>query len=398
MNRRLRRISGNLPTAQTEFREPKSWGQIWLTSFLVWGLIGLVATISAIQLFHHEGRHIGAWVAAGMQFSQMLPFAFLTPFVFVLVDRYPIHRRNWIRLSPLYLAGGLIFTTGHVGLRGVTPYGVWDSKARVWRSPIWDYQSRRLDVQWRLFEGMFLENVFDDVTSSYLPVVLLAYVLAYYSRLAEREKVTANLEAELAKANLHALKSQLQPHFLFNTMHSISSLMFSDAAAADRMMTRLSELLRVNLEETEQITTLKRELEFVNGYLEIEKMRFGERLTVLLDIAADTLDVQFPHLLLQPFVENAVQHGIGKLPAKGKIEISSRRNAHNLYVTVRDNGPGFRFVADSPPALGVGIKASQERLRALYGANHMLEFGSKSAEGGEVTIRIPFRPFTGEGA
>ena len=341
---------------------------------------------------------MGSWEAAGMQFSQMLPFAFLTPFVFVLVDRYPIQRQNWIRRSLLYLAGGLIFTAGHVALRGITPYGVWDSKSRVWRSPIWDYEAHRVHLQWSVFEGMFLENAFDDVTSSYFPVLLMAYVLSYYSRLAEREKLTANLEAQLTKANLHALKSQLQPHFLFNTMHSISSLMFTDAAAADRMMSRLSELLRISLEESEQITTLNRELEFVSGYLEIEKMRFGERLTVLLDISADTLDVQFPHLLLQPFVENAVQHGISRLSARGKIEISSRRNGQNLYVTVRDNGPGFSVVEGSPPKLGVGIKVSQERLRTLYGANHILAFGSESAGGSEVTIRIPFCPFTGKEA
>jgi LytS/YehU family sensor histidine kinase len=290
------------------------------------------------------------------------------------------------------LIAGLGFTAAHVAMRGFTPYGVWDRNARAWHSAAWDYQAHRFRVQWRVFKDMFVTSVFDDVTSAYVPIVFLAYVVSYYSTLKDRERLTAQLEAQLARANLQALKSQLQPHFLFNTMHSISGLMFSDVRAADRMMARLSELLRMSLEEgTEQMTTLNRELEFVNGYLEIEKMRFGERLAIDLNISPETLDAQVPHLLLQPLVENAVQHGIAKLSSKGEITISSRQDGRSLWLTISDNGPGFDDADCSIPKAGLGIGTSRERLQTLYGDNQNLSFRVRPQAGTEVTIRIPFR-------
>jgi LytS/YehU family sensor histidine kinase len=168
--------------------------------------------------------------------------------------------------------------------------------------------------------------------------------------------------------------------------------MFSDVRAADRMMARLSELLRMSLEEgTEQMTTLNRELEFVNGYLEIEKMRFGERLAIDLNISPETLDAQVPHLLLQPLVENAVQHGIAKLSSKGEITISSRQDGRSLWLTISDNGPGFDDADCSIPKAGLGIGTSRERLQTLYGDNQNLSFRVRPQAGTEVTIRIPFR-------
>jgi two-component system LytT family sensor kinase len=326
-----------------------------------------------------------------MQFSQMLPFVPLTPFVFALVARYPIHRRNWISCSLIYLFAGIVFTAAHVLMRGVTPYGVWDARTRAWHSAVWDYQFHRMHIQWPLFERMFLSNIFDDITSSYIPILLVAYVVSYYVTLKGREGLTARLEAQLVKSNLKALKSQLRPHFLFNTMHSISSLMFSDVGAADKMIARLSELLRMSLEDgAEQVTTLNKELDFVNGYLEIEKIRFGERLIVVLDVPGDTLDAQVPHLLLQPFVENAIQHGVARLSSNGKIQISSLRQGERLYLTVRDNGPGFDTVLGSRQD-GLGIRTSRERLQTLYGENQNLEFSTPAEGGVEVTIQIPFR-------
>jgi two-component sensor histidine kinase len=358
----------------------------------VWSFFGLIASLSATQLFRAEGNHVDFGYAASMQFSQMLPFAPLTPFVFALVARFPIHRENWVRRSMLYLVGGLVFTAGHIALRGITPYGVWDSRTRAWHSAAWDYQAHKVRIQWPILEYMFWSNVFDDVTSTYVPIVLIAYLMSYYSRLKDGERRSAQLEAQLTKANLQALKSQLQPHFLFNTMHSISALMLTDVQAADKMMTRLSELLRMSLEDgTQQMTTLSRELEFVNGYLEIEKMRLGERLSVFVDIPADTLDAQVPHLLLQPLVENAVQHGIARLSSKGQLSISGRHEAESLCVIIRDNGPGFEGPDGSDSKGGLGIRTSYERLRTLYGSNQSLQFARPSNGGTEVTIRIPFR-------
>ncbi|HUK47565.1 MAG TPA: histidine kinase [Terriglobales bacterium] len=370
----------------------KRWPLIWILSFAVWIFLSLVATISVVQLYRGDSDFNFSEIA-GMQFSQLMPFALLTPLVFWLADRFPMGKQNWVRRSVLYLAAGFVFAAGHIAMRGVTPYGVFDPKTRTWHSAFWDYKAHKVDVRWRSLERMFLVNAFDDINGTYLPIILVAYVVSYYSRLKDRDLAAAHLEAQLSKANLRALKSQLQPHFLFNTMHSISGLMFTDPHAADAMMSRLSELLRMSFEDgAEQITTLNRELEFVNGYLEIEKMRLGDRLTVDLDISPETLDAQVPHLLLQPLVENAVQHGVAKLSSKGNIRICSGQDGRNLWLKISDNGPGFNCPADSAPKSGLGLRASQERLQTLYGENQSFTFGALATGGTEITIRIPFRP------
>jgi two-component system, LytTR family, sensor kinase len=396
----LRRPKRNAATPEVSApqihpRPANRWRLIWVASFAVWAFFGLLATLTAMQFFRQLGRPRPWSEVAGMQFTQMLPFAPLTPLVFVLASRFPIRRQNWIRRSLLYLVCGFAFSAAHVAMRSATPYGTWDSATRGWRSTIWNYKAHRLDIAWPLLERDFSASAFDDITSTYLPILLLAYVIAYYSGLKERERRAAQLEAQLSKAHLQSLKSRLQPHFLFNTMHSISGLMFTNVAAADKMMTRLSELLRMSLEDDEQqITTLSRELEFLNGYLQIEKIRFGDRMTVVVDVPGEILDAQVPHLLLQPLVENAVQHGIGRLSSNGEIRISGRRNGAQLCLAIEDNGPGFCLADGVPSNLGVGIRTSLERLRALFGADQALTFSVRPGGGAQVTICIPFRQMT----
>jgi len=384
--------TGGVARSHKAFRGSRQW-VIWVGSLVVWLFIALAATLAVMQMYRTQGSHMAFSESAYMQLSQMMPYALLTPLVFALVACYPLRRKNWIWVLALYLIAGVAFSAVHVGLRGMTPYGVWDKKAQVWRSAMWDSQARKIHVQWPVYKTMFTNQWYDDVVNTYVPILFIAYVASYYSKLKAREQLTSQLEIQLAKANLQVLKSQLQPHFLFNTMHSISGLMFTDVRAADRMMTRLSELLRMSLEEgTQQTTTLNRELEFANGYLEIEKMRLGDRLSVDLNISPETLDAEVPHLLLQPLIENAVQYGVSKLASKGEIKITSRREGSTLWLTISDNGSGF----DEPDAPnrkpGLGIGASRERLRTLYGENQSLRFQVPEGGGTQITIRIPFRP------
>ena len=187
------------------------------------------------------------------------------------------------------------------------------------------------------------------------------------------------------------MKSQLQPHFLFNTMHSISALMLTDVNAADRMMTRLSDLLRISLETAgTQITTLNRELEFVNCYLAIERVRFEERMNVIFDIAPETLDAQVPHLLLQPLVDNAVKHGIAKMLHGGEIRITVSSQNGELQLEVQDNGPGLTSLG-TLPATGLGLRITRERLESLYGQNQSLELVSPPDGGVTIRVSIPLR-------
>jgi two-component system, LytTR family, sensor kinase len=366
-------------------------GLIWAVAFAVWTFISLAATATIYQLYRRFNGGIGLGEIAGMEFSQVLTYAPLTPLVFALAVRYPLQRGNWVKRSLLHLAAGIVFTLVHISLRAATPYGYWDPASRQWTSAIWDSHAHAFRAPWVVLRSMFLGSVVDDVTGAYVPIVLVAHAVSYYRRFRERELRATQLEGQLAKAHLQRLKSQLQPHFLFNTMHSISALMLTDVNAADRMMCRLSDLLRISLETADtQITTLNRELEFVTCYLEIEKVRFEERMKVIFDIAPETLDAQVPHLLLQPLVDNAVKHGISKLSVGGEIRITVRRQDNELQLQIKDNGPGVRKTG-TLATNGRGLRITRERLESLYGQKQSLELVSPPEGGVTIRVCIPFR-------
>jgi len=182
-------------------------------------------------------------------------------------------------------------------------------------------------------------------------------------------------------------------------MHSISALMLTNVQAADRMITRLADLLRMNLESAgTQITTLSRELEFVNCYLGIEQVRFEDRLTLTFDVSPETLDAQVPLMLLQPLVDNAVKHGISRLPKGGQISISSYLQGADLKLEVRDNGPGLATTGTERGG-GLGLRVTRERLETLYGADQSVELASPPDGGMSVLVTIPFQtssPLAGE--
>jgi signal transduction histidine kinase len=376
---------------ETELPIANRPGLIWAASFGVWTFVSLAATATIYQLYRRTSNGMRLGTIAGMEFSQILAYAPLTPFVFSFALRYPVQRRNWARRSLLHLAAGIVFTLAHISLRAMTPYGYWDPAHRQWSSAIWDSYTHAFRSPWHVLQSMFLANVVDDVTGTYIPIVLIAHAISYYRRFRERELRATQLEGQLAKAHLQTLKSQLQPHFLFNTMHSISALMLTDVNAADRMMSRLSDLLRMSLESAgTQITTLNRELEFVNCYLDIEKVRFEERLHAIFDIAPETLDAQVPHLLLQPLVDNAVKHGISKVPGGGEIRITVTTQNAELQFKIEDNGPGFKGLS-TVPMNGLGLRITRERLESLYGQNHSFEVVSPPNGGVTICVSIPLR-------
>jgi two-component system LytT family sensor kinase len=385
-----------IPNASSENREVAMPGEplwlIWVVSFGVWAFVTLASVASIYELYHSTGGSIRFRDLLGLECSEILTYFPLTPFAFAFATRYPVQRANWIRRALLHLAGGLSFTVAHITLRGLTPYGYWDAQIRGWICPVWDSHAHAFRIQWHVFRQLFFRSVVDDTTGTYVAIVLIAHAVSYYRRFRERELRTSQLETQLAKAHLQALKSQLQPHFLFNTLHSISALMLTDVPAADKMMARLSDLLRMSLEDSEtQLTTLSRELEFVNGYLGIENIRFEDRLEIVLDIAPDTLDAEVPHLLLQPLVENAVQHGISRLSSGGEIRVAARRDGHSLRLSIRDNGPGLGKGGRSESGAGLGLKATKERLETLFGNTHTFEICTPAEGGVEASVRIPFR-------
>ncbi len=230
---------------------------------------------------------------------------------------------------------------------------------------------------------------FHSTYLTYWAIVGILYAFDYYSKYREHELRASQLEAQLAQAQLHALKMQLHPHFLFNTLHAISSLMHKDVAAADRMLARLSDLLRATLENVgEQEVTLKKELEFLERYLDIEKVRFQDRLKLIMEVQPDTFDCRVPNMILQPLVENAVRHGIAPRVRQSTITIRSHRREGLLCLEVEDDGEGFPSATMQE---GVGLRTTRARLQQLYGNEHRFEIDSAVGQGVAVRLAIPLR-------
>src|SRR3989442_698220 len=213
----------------------------------------------------------------------------------------------------------------------------------------------------------------------------------YYQRYRERELQAAELGRELVEARLDALRMQLNPHFLFNTLHAISALIHEDPEAADRMVARLSELLRLSLDQSKpQQVPLSEEMAFLDRYLEIERTRFGERLKIEKQVELDTQTALVPFLLLQPLVENAIRHGIEPREQGGHVAIAARRNNGLLELRVRDDGAGLPRGAGAPARQGIGLSNTQSRLRHLYGENFRFELADLPEGGLEARIAIPY--------
>ena len=206
----------------------------------------------------------------------------------------------------------------------------------------------------RTWGMLHFENVFHLFailfTARFLIYVLICWAilgviqaLDYYQKFRGREFKTTQLEVRLAQAQLQVLKMQLDPHFLFNTLNAISALIHQDVEVADRMLARLGDLLRLTLENAgTQEVSLRQELDFIGPYLEIQQSRLGSRLAIRVDIDPEAMDARVPNLVLQPLVENAIQHGIATRPEGGRIEISARRQDERLLLHIRDDGPGLR--------------------------------------------------------
>jgi len=225
---------------------------------------------------------------------------------------------------------------------------------------------------------------------TYLAFAAAFHGLDYYRLYREREVRASQLEVRLARAQLDMLKMQLHPHFLFNTLHAISTLMHRDIDAAETMIIKLSDLLRLSLDANdEHEVPMRQELDFLKRYLDIEQIRFGDRLVVDFDIAPETQGAFVPNLILQPIVENAVNHGISKIVSQGRIFLHARKRNGALQIEVGDNGPGFPEGGDSPVSR-TGLANTRARLEQLYGSEGRLAFRRPEGGGLVVQMTIPF--------
>ena len=302
-------------------------------------------------------------------------WALLVPGVLWMARRFHLGRQTWKTSLGAHVAGVVAFVAAHTVLTVTCRVIIMSSMGR---------ESSWLSEMQRLF---FLN--FDWEMMTYWAIVGLSHALDYHRESQDRALTAAQLETRLAEAKLQALQRQLHPHFLFNTLHTISALMHRDTEAADAMLARLSDLLRLTLDRIAvQEVSLREELEFIDKYLEIERTRFGGRLQVSMAIDPNTLDALVPNLLLQPLVENAIRHGIAAKVGGGRMEVTARRDGSNLVLFVRDNGPGLP--EEKREALNSGVSNTRSRLEHLYRDRFRFEFNEPMCGGLAVTIVIPF--------
>jgi two-component system LytT family sensor kinase len=336
--------------------------------FAIWGAWTLYAFFAASQNFlsrAYSGR---------MEFTPALKYAMLdcyvwaalTPVVLWLGGRMVVRRTNWWWILPAFFVAGVVFAAIHLNVfLRLLPLIGYQNSSRAQRAIIMAKLHSDVLTCWTLFG--------------------IRHGIEYYRRYRVRELKASQLEAKLALAQLEVLKTQLQPHFLFNTLHAISALMYRDLEGADRMIARLSDFLRIALESAGvQEVTLKREMEYLDKYLEIEQVRFGERLTVRRAIDPEALDLLVPNLVLQPLVENAVRHGIAPRTSGGQIDVGARAVDGALTITVADDGPGAVAIRE-----GVGISNTRARLEHLYGASARLQIGNAPGGGFLARLDIP---------
>jgi LytS/YehU family sensor histidine kinase len=224
----------------------------------------------------------------------------------------------------------------------------------------------------------------------YLLIVAATLWAAHAWESRRRAIAAATYARQLAEARLHVLNAQLQPHFLFNALHAVSALIWEDPARADRLLARLSEMLRLTLRNSTRVeTTLTEEVALLQRYAEIQEARYGDRLQVLFDVDSTVGDAMVPRLILQPLVENAIRHGITRRISPGRVEVRAWQEEGRLHLIVRDDGVGLR--SDAPVREGVGLSITRARLRQLYGSDQRFTLAPAPEGGAVCLLSFPFR-------
>lgn len=330
-------------------------------------------------------------IAWGRSMAATMPswyvVAALIPFVLFIARRYPLETLKTPRSIAVHMLAAIVFALVFLVVTS------WISDYLLYEKESPPFSKNLLRLFSYYFVGMIVH---------YWGIVGVYFAIVYSKRYREKERAAAELalkasrlEASLTRANLEALRMQLNPHFLFNTLNTVSVLALKgERQRVARMLSRLSDLLRLSLENDRQTLSLREELDFLDRYLEIEQVRFRDRLTVDVDVDEAAYDAEVPSLILQPLVENAVKYGFSQTTGPGHISIACRIRANMLELEVSDTGPGFgereSVGAWERESTGVGLANTRARLEQLYGTNFTLETSNRSEGGAVVKIRVPF--------
>jgi two-component sensor histidine kinase len=345
----------------------------WFLVLAAWSVPGVISALSAVAFMPAAERGKALLPVFGISLAGWWTWALMTPGILWMQRRYPIERGSVLRVVPAHVVGAAIASLIYVGASLGTALLMFapargEPIAILTRS----YFTSRLPI------GVLL----------YAAVIGVGTAVAERRQRLQREVQSAQLREELALAQARALQAQLQPHFLFNTLHTIGLLVAEAPADAQRTLLRLGDLLRrtLALSETPSIA-LRDELAVLQEYLAIETTRFGDRLTVVIDAPEGVRTRRVPSLILQPLVENALRHGIARLVSGGVVRIAAEEVDGRLLLLVEDNGPGI--AAESALAAGHGLTATRRRLAVLYGQSAVLELSRRTGGGTRVSIQLP---------
>ena len=354
------------------------YGLRWPLVLLVATMLSIVSSVLAVQFTLSMGKPATYWRSIiVLNFSYWYVWALFTPAIVWLSQHFRLERQSLLLAVVVHVPGVALFSFAHIAVMGAVQ---WWLAATAGRSLSWWFEVKRSTLQ-----------NFDWEMMTYWAIAGLSHAVLYYRESRDRAVRASQLETRLIEAQMATLQQQLQPHFLFNTLHAISTLMHRDVEAADRTLMSLSDLLRMTLENVgQQEVTLQAELDFVSKYLEIERTRFADRLIVTFNIDPVALDSLVPSLLLQPLVENAIKHGVAKKAGAGHIEISARNQHGKLWIEIRDDGAGLSESGLAALQKGIGVSTTRARLQHQFGADFRFEF-HRQEPGVAVVIAVPWR-------
>lgn len=304
-----------------------------------------------------------------------LLWALLTPFIYKFAIIFRLEKNNFTSNFLKLIVMGVIISLLHRIFSVSASYLIFLFRGTTTEGLLQVLIESKFVIFSYLFDSFF----------TYWVLIIAIFTIDYYKKFNENRLKTIELESRLSQVELKALRMQLQPHFLFNTLNSISTLIHKNPEAADLMLTRLSDLLRFTLDKSgKQLISLSEELEFISAYLEIQKIRYGDRLNIQFNIPEETKHIEVPALILQPTVENSIIHSVEKRNEPTKLSVKSELNNGSLSILIEDDGPGLthNYVE------GIGLQNTRIRLQQFYGNNSFFKIANTS-KGVSTIITIP---------